>query len=37
MFFRTEMDYLVMGDYLFDKKEQDEWYTGHPKEKYGLD
>jgi carbamoyltransferase len=36
-FMRTEMDYLVMGDYLFDKKEQDEWYTGHPKEKYGLD
>ncbi len=24
-FMRTEMDYLVIGDYLFDKKEQPEW------------
>lgn len=24
-FMRTEMDYLVMGNYLFDKKEQPEW------------
>lgn len=25
-FMRTEMDYLVLGDYLFDKKEQEELY-----------
>jgi len=24
-FMRTEMDYLVMGDYIFDKKMQPEW------------
>jgi carbamoyltransferase len=24
-FMRTEMDYLVMGDFLFDKREQPEW------------
>ncbi len=24
-FMRTEMDYLVIGDFLFDKKEQPEW------------
>ncbi len=24
-FMRTEMDYLVMGDFLFDKKKQPSW------------
>jgi len=37
-FMRTEMDYLVMGDYLFDKKEQPEWKEKKDwREEYGLD
>ena len=37
-FMRTEMDYLVMGDYLFDKKEQPEWQnTDNWKEEFKLD
>ena len=37
-FMRTEMDYLVLGDYLFDKKEQPQWVeAGDWKETYGLD
>jgi carbamoyltransferase len=37
-FMRTEMDYLVMGDYLFDKREQPEWSEmKNWREEYGLD
>ena len=37
-FMRTEMDYLVMGDYLFDKKEQPEWKEKKDwRQEYGLD
>jgi carbamoyltransferase len=37
-FRRTEMDYLVMGDFLFDKKEQPAWQeTGNWQEEFGLD
>jgi carbamoyltransferase len=37
-FMRTEMDYLVVGNYLFDKKEQPEWVEkGDWRETYGLD
>ena len=37
-FMRTEMDYLVMGNFLFAKKEQPEWQEkGDWKETYGLD
>ncbi len=37
-FMRTEMDYLVMGDYLFSKKEQPKWHEGETwKDQYGLD
>ena len=25
-FMRTEMDYLVIGDYIFDKLKQPQWY-----------
>ena len=36
-FMRTEMDYLVMDNYLFDKKEQKEIYARPHKEEFGLD
>jgi carbamoyltransferase len=37
-FMRTEMDYLVMGDYLFNKKEQPKFSDGVEwKEKFKLD
>ena len=37
-FMRTEMDYLVMGDYLFSKKEQPKWHEDEIwREQYGLD
>jgi carbamoyltransferase len=37
-FQRTEMDYLVIGDFLFDKKEQPVWQeTGNWQEEFGLD
>ena len=37
-FMRTEMDYLVVGNYLFSKKEQPQWQEkGDWKETYGLD
>jgi carbamoyltransferase len=37
-FMRTEMDYLVVGNYLFDKKVQPQWAEkGDWKEVYGLD
>ncbi len=37
-FMRTEMDYLVMGDYLFSKKEQPKWHEDETwKDQYGLD
>jgi carbamoyltransferase len=37
-FMRTEMDYLVMGDFLFDKKEQPDWKSGDNwREEFKLD
>lgn len=36
-FMRTEMDYLVMENYLFDKKEQKSIYVKPPIEEFGLD
>ena len=36
-FMRTEMDYLVMENYLFDKKEQNELYARPVLEEFGLD
>ena len=37
-FMRTEMDYLVMGNYLFDKKEQPDWdKSDNWKEEFKLD
>ncbi len=37
-FMRTEMDYLVMGNYLFDKKEQPNWdKADNWKEEFKLD
>ncbi|MEW5818726.1 MAG: carbamoyltransferase [Cyanobacteriota bacterium] len=37
-FMRTDMDYLVLGDYLFDKKDQPKWHEDiNWKEEYGLD
>jgi carbamoyltransferase len=37
-FMRTEMDYLVIGDYLFDKKEQKSWDNkDNWKEEFKLD
>jgi carbamoyltransferase len=37
-FMRTEMDYLAVGDFLFDKKNQPSWEEGKSwKEEYGLD
>jgi carbamoyltransferase len=37
-FMRTEMDFLVVGDYLFDKKEQPEWMEKDGwKEEFVLD
>ena len=37
-FMRTEMDYLVLGNFLFDKKEQPSWQeTGEWRDQYGLD
>ncbi len=37
-FMRTEMDYLVVGNYLFDKKEQPEWNDKNNwKEEFVLD
>jgi carbamoyltransferase len=37
-FMRTEMDYLVMGDYLFDKKSQPQWQEDRDwRETYELD
>jgi len=36
-FMRTEMDYLVMDKYLFDKKEQKELYIKPAIEEFGLD
>jgi carbamoyltransferase len=35
---RTEMDYLVVGDYLFAKSDQPEWAEKVDwKQQYGLD
>lgn len=37
-FMRTEMDYLVIGDFLFDKKEQPEWKSeDNWREEFKLD
>ena len=37
-FMRTEMDYLIMGDYLFDKERQPVWKETHDwKEEFELD
>ncbi len=37
-FMRTEMDYLVVGNYVFDKKAQPQWVEkGDWREVYGLD
>ncbi len=37
-FMRTEMDYLVIGDYIFDKLKQPQWYEKKDwTEEYGLD
>jgi carbamoyltransferase len=37
-FMRTEMDYLVLGDYLFDKKDQPAWQeTGDWRQEFELD
>jgi carbamoyltransferase len=37
-FMRTEMDYLVVGDYLFDKKEQPKWKdVDNWKDEFKLD
>ncbi|MDA3893707.1 MAG: carbamoyltransferase [Salinivirgaceae bacterium] len=37
-FMRTEMDYLVVGDYIFNKKEQPEWTnTDQWREEFKLD
>lgn len=37
-FMRTEMDYLVIGNYLFNKKQQPEWVsTDNWQEEFGLD
>lgn len=37
-FMRTEMDYLVMGNFLFDKKKQPAWSVDDKwKEEFGLD
>ncbi len=37
-FMRTDMDYLVMGRYLFDKREQPEWHEERDwREEYELD
>jgi carbamoyltransferase len=36
-FMRTEMDFLVMGDFLFDKKEQKEIFTKEAIDEFGLD
>ncbi len=37
-FMRTEMDFLVMGDFLFDKKEQPEWKSqDNWREEFKLD
>jgi carbamoyltransferase len=37
-FMRTEMDYLVIGDYLFSKKDQPEWQrSDNWKEEFVLD
>jgi carbamoyltransferase len=37
-FMRTEMDYLVLGNFLFDKKEQPSWQeAGEWRDQYGLD
>ena len=37
-FMRTEMDYLVVGNYVFDKKQQPVWpEKGEWKEEFGLD
>jgi carbamoyltransferase len=37
-FMRTEMDFLVMGDFLFDKKQQPEWHEKSDwKQDYALD
>ena len=37
-FMRTEMDYLVVGDFVFDKRQQPEWQdTDNWKEEFTLD
>ncbi|MBF0515647.1 MAG: carbamoyltransferase [Nitrospirae bacterium] len=37
-FMRTEMDYLVMGNFIFDKKDQRRWHEARDwKEEFGLD
>jgi carbamoyltransferase len=37
-FMRTEMDYLVMGDYLFDKQQQPPWQEDRDwRQEYELD
>jgi carbamoyltransferase len=37
-FMRTEMDYLIMGDYLFEKSQQPTWQEkGNWRDKYELD
>ncbi len=37
-FMRTEMDFLVMGNYIFDRKVQTKWQeSGDWREEYGLD
>jgi len=37
-FMRTEMDYLVVGNYIFEKKEQPKWREErYWRDEYGLD
>jgi carbamoyltransferase len=37
-FMRTEMDYLVMGNFVFSKAEQPKWHEKQDwREEYGLD
>jgi hypothetical protein len=37
-FMRTEMDYLVIGNFIFDKRKQPSWREARSwKDEYGLD
>jgi len=35
---RTDMDYLIVGNFIFDKQEQPAWHEARDwREEYGLD